>query len=265
MNTNFLTDHKHSLYQWNLTFTKVDLIYSLPPCYYEFIAVEDPPEWLLYKDHRKNVDEARKFDYQLCGVHNRLYLYPKDPNIDIIYVNKQVESKSKFSVIFQVMDYKLLVSVKTNFRFLEDDKITLQHSLLINHKIQFEILYLRVSKLRVLIIQIYSGKLCSAFDGPTIGVGSIIKNTTGVIKLSTFQCFLLCFENQTHYFRYSSVERTVTQKLILGENKIVIREFPTTQCKYRYGKYCIFMVSLYFIHTHLFMKTIFLYHYFCSL
>ena len=81
---------------------------------------------------------AKIYDYKLCGIHNKINLYPKDSNIDIIYVNKAVDSESEFSILFQVIDYRLINSDKTNFRFMIDENINSQQSLSISQTLPIE-------------------------------------------------------------------------------------------------------------------------------
>ena len=187
------------------------------------------------------------YDYKFCGVHNKINLYPKDSDIDIIYVNKAVEFASEFSVLFQVMDDRLVNSEETNFRFMRDEEINSQQRLSIGQMLTIEILYLKVRKISVLILQTYFNKLFNIYDGPVIDTDFEVKNFGRSIKLSSFQCIILSYVNTTHYLKYDKIRKGLSSSITLKDNDLITVQPPIPQCQYLYGQYCIFKVSLIFL------------------
>ena len=196
-----------------------------------------------YRDYALNMFTAKIYDYKLCGIHNKINLYPKDSNIDIIYVNKAVDSESEFSILFQVMDYRLINSDKTNFRFMIDENINSQQSLSIGQMLAIEILYLRINKLSIIILHLPSNSLYYIYDGPVIGTDFKVKTFRRSIKLSSFQCTILSKTNITNYIKYGTIDRGISRSLTVGEGDRISVQLPINQCQYRYGQHCMFKVS----------------------
>ena len=183
------------------------------------------------------------YDHQFCGVHNKIQLYPKDLDVDIIYVNKAVESDSGFTILFQVLDYRLIKSDKTNFRFITDDVINSQQILSMGQILQVEILYLKVRKLSVLFIQILSNKGYSIYDGPVIGADFQVKNFGRSIKFSSFQCVILSHVYPVHDLKYKEIRSGLSSSITIKDNDLISTQLPILQCQYQYGQYCIIKVS----------------------
>ena len=202
--------------QWNLTFIKIDLVHSLPPCYYEFLGVDHSNRGLCidYTGYPEFF-EGKIYNLQLCGVYNKIYLYSKDLDIDIIYVNKAVESESAFSVLFQIMDNNLVNSDKINFRFMRDEVINSQQSLSIGQILKIEIFYLKIGKLSKIILYILSNNSYHIYDGVVIATDYKVKHFRRTIKLSSFQCTILTETNTTNYFKYDAIEKDFTSAITL--------------------------------------------------
>ena len=196
-----------------------------------------------YRDYALNMLNPKIYDYKLCGVHNKINLYPKDSNIDIIYVNKAVDSESEFSILFQIMDYRLINSNKTNFRFMRDENINSQQSLSISQMFAIEILYLRINKLSIIILHLSSNSSHHIYDGPVIGTDFKVKTLGRSIKLSSFQCTILSKTNTINYIKYGTIERGISRSLTVEEGDHISVQLPINQCQYRYGEHCMFKVS----------------------
>ena len=186
------------------------------------------------------------FDYKFCGVHNKINLYPKDLDIDIIYVNKGVESEPDFYDVFQVMDYRLINSDKTNFRFMKDEIINSQQSLLIGQILTIEIFYLKVRKISVPILETNFNKLYQIYDGPVIDRDFKVKDFRRSIKLSSFQCIILSYVNTPHYLKYNEIRKAMSGSITLKYNDLITVQLPVSQCQYLYGQHCIIKASFIF-------------------
>ena len=241
----FLFNAGYNHVQWNLTFIQIDLVHSLPPCYYEFMTVEHAKAGHYYSDHTGifGFFRAKMFDHQMCGFHSKIHFYPKDLDIDIIYVNKAVESDSDFSVLFQIMDNRLMISHKTNFRFQRYEVINLQQRLSIGKMLTIEIFYLKVKKLSIVSLHIHSNSPHYIYDGPVIGKHFKVKPFRSNIKLSSFQCTILFEINSMHDLKYSAIDRDVSSSLFLREGDIISVQLPVPKCQHRYGQHCMFKVS----------------------
>ena len=200
---------------------------------------------LYYHDYEGGPFNLKIYDYKLCGVHNKINLYPKYSDIAIIYVSKAVESESEFSVLFQVMDYRLKHSDKPNFQFMWDEKVNSQQSLSIGQMLAIEILYLRINKLSIIILHLPSNSSHYIYDGPVIGTDFKVKTSGRSIKLSSFQCTILSKSNRsaTNYIKYSAIERGISRSITLRDGDHISVQLPINQCQYRYGQHCIFKVS----------------------
>ena len=198
-----------------------------------------------YRDYERGPFDPKIYDYKLCGVHNKINLYPKDSDIDIIYLNKAVESESEFSVIFQIIDYRLINSDKTNFRLMRDEKLNSQQSLSIGQMLAIEILYLRINKLSIIILHLPSNSSHYIYDGPVIGTDFKVKTFGRSVKLSSFQCTILSKTNRPtiNYIKYGTMERGISRSLTLRDGDRISVQLPLNQCQYRYGQHCIFKVS----------------------
>ena len=236
-------------FQWNLTFIKVDLVHSLPPCYYEFLGVDHSNTGIYYSDHTGYFGfyEARIYDLQLCGVHNKIHLYAQHFDIDIIYVNKGVESESDFSVLFQIMDYKLVNSDKTNFRFMRDEVIYSQQSLSIGQILKIKIFYLKIGKLSTIILHIASNNSYHIYDGGVIATDFKVKPFKRTMQLSSFQCAILAETNTTNYLKYGAIEKNFSSTLTLREGDRISVQLPIPKCQYRYGQHCVSKVSFHIL------------------
>ena len=153
------------------------------------MAVEHANTGNYYRDYTgyPSFYKATMCAHQLCGVHSKIHLYPKDLDIDIIYVNKAVESDSDFSVLFQIMDYRLMNSDITNFRFMRNEIFNSQQSLSIGKMLRIEIFYLKIGKLSIISLHIPSNSHYHIYDGPMIGTYFKVKSFKRIIKLSSFQ------------------------------------------------------------------------------
>ena len=59
------------LYAWNITFTRVNLVSALPPCYHELLAVQKGhgSPGFIYGDRSKNTKGRNViYKHQFCGV-----------------------------------------------------------------------------------------------------------------------------------------------------------------------------------------------------
>ena len=100
------------------------LVYSLPPCYQEYIAVQAISKRKAAEKpriHHVLAQKFRHYKHQMCGVQNQLHLYPEELDVEIIYANKAVETESEFSVLFQVIDSDLIITEKSNLRIVQKD------------------------------------------------------------------------------------------------------------------------------------------------
>ena len=193
----------------------------------------------------------KNYDYKFCGVHNKINLYPKFSHIDIIFVNKGVESVSEFNDFFQVMDYRLITSEKTNFRIMKDEIINSRQSLSIDQIFAIEILYLKVRKISVPILQTYFNKLYQIYDGPVIDTNFKVKDFGSSIKLSSFQCVILSYVNTTHYLKYNETRNGLSSSITLKDNDLITVQLPMSKCQFLHGQYCIIKVSLIFFYNSL--------------
>ena len=186
--------------------------------------------------------EPKKYNYKLCGVHNKVNLYPKVSDIDIIYVNKAVDSESEFSVLFQIMDYRLVYNHNTNFRFIRDEKVNFQQSLSIGQRLAIEIFYLQINKLSTIILQLPSKSSHYIYDGPVIGTDFKVKTFRRSLKLSSFQCTIISNTKTNNYIKYGAIKRGIPKSISLRDGDFFSVHFPINQCQYRYGQHCIFEV-----------------------
>ena len=186
--------------------------------------------------------KAKMCNLQLCGVHNKIHLYPKTLDIDIIYVNKGVESESDFSVLFQIMDFKLVNSLKTNFRFIKGELINPQQSLSIGQILKIEILYLQVKKINIIVLEIPSNSSYYIYDGPLIGTNFQVKEFGRSVKLLSFQCTILSKINTNNYLIYNARKRDISSLITIREDVVTSVQLPVLKCQYRYGQYCILKV-----------------------
>ena len=207
-------------------------------------------EYSDYRNTGRGTINMKNYDYKFCGVHNKINLYPKFSDIDIIFVNKGVESVSEFYDLFQVMDYRLINSDKTNFRFMKDEKFNYQQSLSIGQMLAIEILYLKVRKISVPILHTYFNKLYQIYDGPVIDTDFKVKVFGSSIKLSSFQCVILSYVNTTNYLKYNEIRKDLSSSITLKDNDILTVQLPMPQCQYLHGQYCIIKVSLIFYAIH---------------
>ena len=104
------------LYVWNITFTRVNLVSALPPCYHEFLAVQEAhgsPGFIYGGRSKKTKGQNVIYNYQFCGFRSQLYIYPQDVDVEVIFKNNKVITDSEFAFQFQVMDYGLVESFPT--------------------------------------------------------------------------------------------------------------------------------------------------------
>ena len=183
-------------------------------------------------------------DFKLYGVHNKIYLYPKDFDIDIIYVNKAVESESDFSVFFQIMDFSLIKSDKTNFRFMKDELINSQQSLSIGQILKIEILYLQVKKINIIVLEIPSSSSYHIYDGPLTGIKFQVKEFGRTVKLLSFQCTILSKIKTNKFLKYDAIKRDILSVITIRKDAVISGQLTVLKCKYRYGQYCMLKVRL---------------------
>ena len=111
------------VFQWNLTFPQINLVYSIPHCYFEYIIVKkEINNRKHYREMRVRTmvapdEEFFTHEKGFCGVQNHFHIFPEVMDLEIIYVTRGIESNSEFSVEFQVIDYQLIYTVLMNFGF----------------------------------------------------------------------------------------------------------------------------------------------------
>ena len=143
------------LYVWNITFTKVNHVSGLPPCYHEFLAVQKGHGLKGFIYGNKNTKGHNVINnYQFCGVRSQLHLYPEDLNVEVIYENNKVITDSEFAFQFQVMDHGLVESLATGIiieemKYCDPQKLLLASTTLA--VITYHILVNKLSEIRLII------------------------------------------------------------------------------------------------------------------
>ena len=236
------------LYVWNITFTRVNLVSALPPCYHEFLAVQKRGlKGFIYGD--KNTKGRNVlYKYQFCGVRSQLYLYPEDLDVEVIYENNKVISNSEFTFQFQVIDYGLVESFATGVMIEEIGHYDPQQLSLAGWTsvvISFQML---VNKLSTIKLTVTPGKeKYIIYSGPIIHEQFRVKNFQGSVNMPSFQCIVVVYTEDL------SMERKMTSTPIrhnlpvyeihIEKDKEYFVTFPNRLCGYSYGLYCTIKVS----------------------
>ena len=238
------------LYVWNITFTKVNLVYALPPCYHEFLAVQEGhhlPGFIYGNKNTKGRNIINK--YQFCGVRNQLYLYPKNLDVGVIYKNNKVISESEFAFQFQVMDYGLVKSFTTRIMI---EEIKHYGEQLINLAggtfavITYQILVKKLSVIRLIVIP--GKEKYIIYSGPIINEQFRVKNFRGFVTMPSFQCIVVIYTESfllNYNMNYIAVGHNLpVYDINFEKDKEHFATFPNRLCGYSYGIYCTIRVSL---------------------
>ena len=221
----------------------MDLTYTVPACSKEFIAVNPLNDDInKYKNYKSCYEQIVKtHEHHFCGVHNQINLYPIDFNIEIMYHNSDIfESKSKFVTLFQVIDHGLVQSKNTNFKHNMQHGNKLQQILIITTSFRIELYFVTVNKLRVIHLNIYSPDKILIYNGPIIDE-YFKRKFYSLMKLSSFQCLILMFNNATTIttglIRYTAVKmlrRPLSLKIRQNEQRSQNLSTIISQGQYRY-------------------------------
>ena len=236
------------LYGWNITFTKINRISGLPPCYHEFLAVQEghgSPGMIYGDENTQSQNVINK--YQFCGVRSQLHLYPEDLNVEIIFENNKVITESEFSFQFQVIDHGLVKSFATGVMFSEIRHDGIQHLAVAKTLIisTFQILVNKLSEIILNIITQVSEKYI-IYSGPIIHEQFRVKNFGGSMRILSFQCIVVVYSEifpLTLEMKFSKMRQPAMEEINLKIDKEMSGSFPNAKCHYTYGTLCIIKVS----------------------
>ena len=183
------------LYVWNITFTKVNHVSGLPPCYHEFLAVQKGHGLKGFIYGNKNTKGHNVINnYQFCGVRSQLHLYPEDLNVEVIYENNKVITDSEFAFQFQVMDHGLVESLATGIiieemKYCDPQKLLLASTTLA--VITYHILVNKLSEIRLIITP--GKQKYNIYSGPIIHEQFWVKHFQGSMTIPSFQCIAVVY------------------------------------------------------------------------
>ena len=242
----FLFSEFH-LYVWNITFTRVNLVSALPPCYHELLVVQKGhglPGFIYGNKNTKGRNVLYK--YQFCGVRSQLYLYPEDLDVEVIYENNKVISYSEFTFQFQVIDYGLVESFATGVMIKEIGHYDPQQLSLAGWTSVVISSQILVNKLSQIKLTVTPGKeKYIIYSGPIIQEQFRVKNFRGSVNMPSFQCIVVVYTIDLSLQRkmtYITVRHNLPV-LMLEKDKEYFDTFPNGLCRHSYGIYCTLKVS----------------------
>ena len=242
-----------NFYTWNITFTKINLVSGLPPCYHEFLAVEEGhgSKGFIHGDKSKNTKSWNVINrYQFCGVRSQLHLYPEDLDVEVIYENNKVITDSEFAFQFQVLDRGLVESFTTRVMIEEIKHYGKQQLNLAGGSLVVDSYQILVKKLSEIRLIVTPGKeKYIIYSGPIINEQFRVKNFRGSKTIPLFQCIIVVYTERFQLaLQYKMTYITVRQNLPvynikLEEGKEYFATFPNRLCSYSYGTYCTIRLS----------------------
>ena len=239
--TFFLDFH---LYACNITFTKVNLVYALPPCYHEFLAVQKGQRLpgILYGDTTYTIRNTIN-KYQFCGVQSHIYLYPKDLNVEIIFENNKVITESEFSFQFQVIDCQPVESSTTKVLLYEPQQLFVANTTFT--VITFQYLVNKFSEIILNIITTGNEKYI-IYSGPIVDEQFKMQNFQGSMKIPSFQCIIVIYIKGFPLkgkIKLTEIRQPAVEEINVEPDKEISLPFPNTMCGHTYGTLCIIKVS----------------------
>ena len=159
------------------------------------------------------------------------------------------ETKSKFSMLFQVMDHGLINSNYTNFRHYIQYDNKPKETLIITKIFKVEFFYVTVNKLRVIYLQSPISDHIFVYNGPVVEK-SFKMDFYPVMKLTSFQCFILILTNLTasttgsiSYTAMKIFETSSISSIKIGEKEHRSQNLSTILSQYKYIQLCLLQVS----------------------
>ena len=238
------------LFTWNITFTKINLASGLPPCYHEFLGVQEGHglPGILYGDTTYTIKNTIN-KYQFCGVRSQLYIYPKKSNIAIIFENNKVITESEFSFLFQVIDNGLVESITTGVMLNEINHFDLQQLFVANITLTVHTVRFLVNKFSEIIFDIINqgNEKYIIYSGPIIDELFRMQHVQGSMKIPSFQCIIVVYTEGVSFegeMKFTEIRQTAVEEInIYIVDKEISASFPNTMCHHTYGTLCIIKVS----------------------
>ena len=243
--THFL---EFQLYAWNITFTKINLVYSLPPCLYEFLAVQKGHGSSPFI-HVRGITKMlhRIYMYQFCGVRSQLHVYPEELNAEIIYKNHKMITESEFLLQFQIIDHGLVESYPTGIMKTHINTIYPQKLFVAGTSLTVFIFQLLVEKINMPSMTFTPFKETYVlYSGPIIHEQFRVKNFRRSMIIPSFQCILVVYTNYSSVqggMEFFAIRQPVVDYIKLKIGKEVLASFPNTKCGHPYGTLCVIEVS----------------------
>ena len=233
-------------YIWNITFTKINLVYALPPCYREFLGVQKRHgiPGIVYGDQSQNIINH----YQFCGVRNVLHLYPWALDVEIIYKNNKVITESDFSFLFQVIDILLVKTETTNVIHIDRNVHDPTVIVVAGGTSNLDIFQLIVNKLsEITFIVTPDQEKYIFYAGPIVHEQFRVKSAGGSVKILWFQSTIVIYTKSTileHDIDYVIVRSNLpVYSIKLEKDEIIAASFPNTKCTHGRLLYCRIKVS----------------------